>query len=81
MAGRESDFPECETAAPERAFTAKSGRFHVKARYRHTHCATATDAHGDADYPYCEVKIARNRYAFFSKDPIRSIAIATKSMR
>jgi hypothetical protein len=52
----------------------------VEARYPHAGCETAPDAHGQDDYDYCQVKLGRHRYVLFSKDPIRSIAIAKLPM-
>jgi hypothetical protein len=53
----------------------------VEARYGNALCATATEAHGQGDFDYCEVNLAPDRYVLFSKDPIRSIAIATRPMQ
>lgn len=49
----------------------------VRKRYLHLRCASAEDAHGAPDFPYCGGRIAARRYIFFAGDPIASISVAS----
>jgi hypothetical protein len=53
----------------------------VRARYPGARCARAFDADGNPSYPYCEVRLAPDRYALFSNDPVGGVALAEGSMR
>jgi hypothetical protein len=44
--------------------------------YRALRCATATDAHGGDDFPYCLARISGGRWLYFGGDPIGTVAIA-----
>lgn len=52
----------------------------VQASYDDVACEKTTDARGRDGYEYCQVKLAPRRYVLFSKDPIRSIAMARRPM-
>lgn len=47
----------------------------VRRRYPTVRCSEAVE--GDSSFPYCAGRIARERYIWFGRDPVRSIAVGT----
>ena len=44
--------------------------------YRRLTCSSASDAHGDDTFPYCNGRLMPGRFIYFGGDPIGTIAVA-----